>query len=73
MINGHDHDYERFAPQNPSGKEERQGGIREIVVGTGGGRPAASPYRPNSEFRLSGTYGVIGSLHPANYDWDFCR
>ncbi|HEY7132531.1 MAG TPA: metallophosphoesterase [Candidatus Limnocylindrales bacterium] len=73
VINGHDHDYERFAPQDPSGKEERPGGIREIVVGTGGaelrtfGRTA-----PNSELRLAGTAGVLRlTLHPANYDWEF--
>ncbi len=73
VINGHDHDYERFAPQDPSGNEERPGGIREIVVGTGGaelrqfGRTAR-----NSEFRMAGTYGVLRlTLHPANYDWEF--
>src|SRR5207247_1978169 len=37
IVNGHDHDYERFAPQDPSGKEVRPTGIRELVVGTGGG------------------------------------
>jgi hypothetical protein len=36
VINGHDHDYERFAPQDPSGKLDPQRGIREFVVGTGG-------------------------------------
>lgn len=36
VINGHDHDYERFAPQDPSAREDRERGIREFVVGTGG-------------------------------------
>ena len=36
VVNGHDHDYERFAPQDPDGREDRVGGIREFVVGTGG-------------------------------------
>ena len=36
VVNGHDHDYERFAPQNPGGKPDPKG-IREFVVGTGGG------------------------------------
>jgi hypothetical protein len=73
VINAHDRDYERFAPQDPGAREERPGGIREIVVGTGGadlgqfGRTA-----PNSEFRMAGTYGVLRlTLHPANYDWEF--
>lgn len=73
IVNGHDHDYERFAPQDPSGREERPGGIREIVVGTGGAdlrgfRRAA----PNSEFRLAGAWGVLRlTLRPANYEWEF--
>jgi hypothetical protein len=73
IVNGHDHDYERFAPQDPSGRQQRPNGIREIVVGTGGapigqfGRTHA-----NSEFRLTGTWGVVRlTLHPANYEWQF--
>lgn len=73
IVNGHDHVYERFAPQDPGGREQRPGGIREIVVGTGGaplgqfGRTAA-----NSEFRLAGTWGVLRlTLRRFNYDWEF--
>jgi acid phosphatase type 7 len=36
VINGHDHDYERFAPQDPEGKADPAHGIREFVVGSGG-------------------------------------
>ena len=36
VINGHEHDYERFAPQDPDGLADPAKGIREIVVGTGG-------------------------------------
>jgi hypothetical protein len=36
VLGGHDHDYERFAPQNPTGKADSVRGIREFVVGTGG-------------------------------------
>lgn len=73
VVNGHDHDYERFAPQDANGRETRPGGIREIVVGTGGGalRPF-STIQPNSEFRLAGSYGVLRlTLHPTAYDWEF--
>jgi len=73
IVNGHDHDYERFAPQTPAATELRPGGIREIVVGTGGAE--LRPFRAiaaNSEFRQAGTYGVLRlTLHPANYDWEF--
>jgi hypothetical protein len=73
IVNGHDHDYERFAPQDPSGAVERPGGLREIVVGTGGGelRPFHGQVA-NSEFREAGAWGVLRlTLHPANYDWEF--
>jgi hypothetical protein len=36
MVNGHDHDYERFALQTPTGQVDPQHGVREFVVGTGG-------------------------------------
>jgi acid phosphatase type 7 len=36
VINGHDHTYERFAPQDPDGRLDPAHGIREFVVGTGG-------------------------------------
>jgi hypothetical protein len=73
IINGHDHDYERFAPQNPDGGVDRERGIREFVVGTGGaalrefGTQAA-----NSEFRAAVAHGVIKLvLHPTSYEWTF--
>ena len=36
VLNGHDHSYERFAPQDPWGRADATFGIREFVVGTGG-------------------------------------
>lgn len=73
VVNGHDHDYERFAPQDPSAKVERPGGLREIVVGTGGGELRTfTKQAANSEFRLAGVWGVLRlTLHPINYDWEF--
>ncbi|MEO5941448.1 MAG: metallophosphoesterase, partial [Candidatus Limnocylindrales bacterium] len=73
IVNGHDHDYERFAPQDPSGAVERPGGLREIVVGTGGGVLRAFRKQvANSEFRQAGVSGVLRlTLHPVNYDWEF--
>lgn len=73
VLNGHDHSYERFAPQNPSGTLDTARGIREFVVGTGG----ASYYpfdiiKPNSEARSTGTHGVLKlTLHAGGYDWQF--
>ena len=36
VVNGHDHDYERFAPMDAAGNPDSAGGVREFVVGTGG-------------------------------------
>jgi acid phosphatase type 7 len=73
VINGHDHDYERFAPQDPSGKSDPTHGIREFVVGTGGKshRPFAKPLS-TSEVRDDTAYGVLKlTLHAKGYDWEF--
>ncbi len=73
VISGHDHDYERFAPQNPEGKADPASGIRQFVVGTGGG----GIYRfektaPNSEIRDMSSYGVLKlTLGPGRYQWEF--
>jgi hypothetical protein len=73
VVNGHDHDYERFAPQDPAGVETRPRGLREFVVGTGGAVLRQFQRKaPNSEFRHASVYGVLRlTLHPANYDWEF--
>ena len=73
VINGHDHDYERFAPQTPDGASDAVRGIREFVVGTGGKshRPFGAP-KPNSEVRDATAFGVLKLTLKANgYDWQF--
>jgi hypothetical protein len=73
VLNGHDHDYERFAPQNPDGVADPINGIREFVVGTGGKdlRSIGSPIN-NSEVQNANTWGVLKlTLHPDSYDWQF--
>jgi acid phosphatase type 7 len=74
VINGHDHDYERFAPQDPSGKADLTHGIREFVVGSGGKNSHRKMGRtkPNSEVRNDDTFGVLKlTLHPNSYEWEF--
>jgi len=72
VINGHDHDYERFGPQAPDGGANANG-IREIVVGTGGaGLRPFEGVRPNSEVRDFSTNGVLKlTLNASGYRWDF--
>jgi len=73
IIGGHDHNYERFAPQNPDGRSDAARGIREFVVGTGGKnhRPILLA-KPNSELRNADAFGVLKlSLRTGGYDWQF--
>ncbi len=73
VVNGHDHDYERFAPQDPTGVLDRANGLREFVVGTGGAALRTFPTTAtNSEVRATGAHGVITFvLHQGSYEWRF--
>jgi hypothetical protein len=73
ILNGHEHNYERFAPQDPDGVADSERGIRQFVVGTGG--KSLYPFgtiQPNSEIRNENTHGVLKlMLHPTSYEWEF--
>jgi hypothetical protein len=72
VLNGHDHDYERFAQQSPTGAADPNG-IREFVVGTGGAPLGPfSTIRANSEVRHAGTHGILQlTLKLDSYSWQF--
>jgi hypothetical protein len=64
VLSGHDHHYERFAPE---------GGVRELVVGTGGRNhyPVVTRER-GSEALVTGRFGVLAmTLRRGAYDWRF--
>jgi 3',5'-cyclic AMP phosphodiesterase CpdA len=73
VLSGHDHDYERFAPQDADGRPDRARGIRQFVVGTGGAYP--TPFLltvKNSEMRDNGRTGVLRlRLLDGRYEWEF--
>ena len=73
VLNGHDHIYERFAPQDPNGLADPLRGIREFIVGTGGANHTSiATIQPNSEVRNVDTFGALKlTLHPDGYDWQF--
>jgi len=74
VINGHAHNYERFAPQGPNGNLDQTHGIREIITGTGGEYPGCSNSKTitNSQVQFCNTNGVLKlTLHPTSYDWQF--
>lgn len=72
VINGHDHDYERFEPQTIDGVASPSG-MREFVVGTGGtSLRAFVSNAANSAARNAGTHGVLKlTLSPGAYTWQF--
>lgn len=73
VLNGHAHDYERFAPQTPAGALDTTRGIREFISGTGGEDHHSIPTPvANSQTHDDATFGVLKlTLHATSYDWRF--
>jgi hypothetical protein len=73
VVVGHDHNYERFAPQTPTGVADPVRGLRQFVVGTGGtDLRSMEATIANSEVRNSTTHGVLKlTLHGSGYEWEF--
>jgi hypothetical protein len=73
VLNGHDHDYERFGAQDTGARPDPQYGIREFVVGTGG--KSHFPFfgvAANSEYRNGAVFGALFlTLRTGGYDWSF--
>jgi calcineurin-like phosphoesterase family protein len=72
VLNGHDHMYERFAPQDPWQRPVPDG-IREFVAGTGGESLfTIGAIQPNMQALDNDDFGVLFlTLHPGGYDWAF--
>ena len=75
VLNGHEHDYERFGPQNPDGQLDLKRGIREFVVGTGGRMEKGHFVSDhNSERQEKAVIGVLKlTLQPKSYEFEFLR
>lgn len=73
ILAGHEHSYERFAPQDPEGHADPEHGIRQITVGTGGKSHTFLGFpQQHSEVRNMDTFGVLKlTLAPGNYRWEF--
>jgi len=73
VFSGHDHLYERFAPQRADGTADPVRGVRQFVIGTGGHtlNPFGTPL-PNSEFRYNASWGILRlTLGQGKYSWQF--
>jgi 3',5'-cyclic AMP phosphodiesterase CpdA len=73
VLSGHDHDYERFAPQDANGALDRDHGVRQFVVGTGGAFPTPFLWPlKHSEMRDNSRIGVLKLvLADDGYEWEF--
>ncbi len=73
VLTGHDHDYERFLPQNPQGQLDTTNGIVEVVAGTGGANHTSFvTTAPNRAAGNDTTFGVLKlTLHASSYDFQF--
>ena len=73
VLNGHDHDYERFAQMDSLGNAAPGRGVREFIVGTGGRSQEDFVTTPaTTEARFNDSFGVLRmTLHPTSYDWQF--
>jgi calcineurin-like phosphoesterase family protein len=72
VLNGHDHDYERFEPQDGDGNAAADG-VREFVVGTGGAELRSfGDIKPNSAVRIV-DWGILTmELNDVGtYSWAF--
>ena len=72
VLDGHDHIYERFDPQDANGLADPNG-MREFIVGTGGANHTSiAAVAANSVVRNTTTFGVLGlTLHAGSYSWSF--
>jgi hypothetical protein len=73
LLVGHDHHYERFAPQTAESVVDYETGVRQFLVGTGGkNHYGLATAEPNSEVRNASTHGVLKlELYAGGYDWAF--
>jgi hypothetical protein len=73
VLGAHDHIYERFAPQSPTGAADPANGIREFIAGTGGANHTSlASLAANSEILNTNTFGVLElTLYPDHYTWRF--
>src|SRR5439155_1132477 len=73
VVTGHEHNYQRFAPQTATGVADPAFGIREFVAGMGGaGHFSVGTALANTEVQEDQTYGVLKlTLSSTGYEWKF--
>jgi acid phosphatase type 7 len=73
VLHGHEHNYQRYAKQDPSGSASPRG-IRQFIVGTGGRNLYALRARPDPNLQAGDDrhFGVLRlTLGERSYSWEF--
>lgn len=71
VLNGHDHNYQRYQPMDANGAPSPNG-VREFVVGTGGKDRYGLSADPRREAGTDKAWGVLElTLRADGYDWRF--
>jgi len=71
VLNGHDHNYQRWARQDPTGLADPLG-IRQFIVGTGGVFVYPLTATPLTLEVSDTSHGVLElQLNPGGYSWEF--
>jgi hypothetical protein len=75
VLNGHSHNYQRWKPQDPDGNADRDRGIREFIVGTGGVSHyalASGPSPGNLAAAQDDAFGILRlQLLASGYRWEW--
>jgi hypothetical protein len=74
VLNGHEHHYERFAPQSATGQADAAHGLRQFIVGTGGANHMTfkAAIAANSEVRDNTSFGFLNlTLGDQFFSWTF--
>jgi hypothetical protein len=73
ILNGHDHNYQRWEPLDPTGRLDQEHGITEIVAGTGGiGEVGEEAGRAELVVANDETSGILEVwLHAEGASWRF--
>jgi len=73
VLTGHSHNYQRWRPQDPDGTLDRDAGIRQFVVGTGGRSHYAlqgSTWPENLAAAQANAFGILRlTLKAKGYRW----
>jgi hypothetical protein len=72
VVNGHQHQYERFPPLTPEGARDEARGIRQFNAGTGGESAEMPIAIAQHSEALSDAFGVLKlTLDAGSYSWEF--